>query len=114
MRQTIFSVTLLLSVLCLTGCQAYAQATCIFKPPSLIIDFGTAAKPAGLNQTYLKNYSLDLGPCPNDGYYAFVTSTTNCFGNDWHTFTEDHTQGDRDGEMMVINANPGGGIFFNT
>jgi hypothetical protein len=106
------SLTLLLG-LCAAQ-QAYAQAGCVFKPPSLIIDFGTAAKPARLDQTNLKNYSLDPSTCPNDGYYAFVTSTTHCFGNDWHTFTEDHTQGDRDGEMMVVNANPGGGNFFIT
>jgi len=113
MNQKTFSLTLLLFVLSVTW-RAYGQAACIFKPPAVTIDFGTATKPASLNQTYLENYSLDPGTCPNDGYYAFVTSTSHCFGNDWHTFTEDHTQGDSNGEMMVVNANPGGGIFFIT
>ena len=50
--------------------------------------------------------------CPNDGYYTIANSTSSCFGGTWHTLTEDHTPGDVNGYMMVVNASYTPGDFF--
>ncbi len=49
-------------------------------------------------------YSFVSNDCPGDGYYTVINSTTACFGNSWHTLSQDHTPGDVDGRMMLVNA----------
>ncbi|MFN2439509.1 MAG: gliding motility-associated C-terminal domain-containing protein, partial [Chitinophagaceae bacterium] len=36
----------------------------------------------------------------------------NCFGNTWHTISEDHTPGDNNGYMMLVNASFTAGDFY--
>ena len=52
--------------------------------------------------------------CPGDGFYSYVSSTSECFGGDWITLTEDHTPGDVDGNFMLVNASYEGGQFLTT
>ncbi len=87
---------------------------CIFKELVLKIDFGTGNDIPAINIFPLPNYRLVKNTCPNDGYYSFASSTSDCFNSDWLTFNEDHTPGDQDGRMMLVNASYDGGIFFNT
>lgn len=63
---------------------------------------GTALPPALPASTTTYNYVTT--DCPNDGSYTLISSTSNCFSSSWHTLTEDHTPGDVNGFMMLVNA----------
>jgi hypothetical protein len=87
---------------------------CTFKDPLLHIDFGSAIKPTNTNTGYLPQYFKVSNDCPLDGSYAYVDKTNECFNGDWFTLSEDHTPGDVNGKMMLVNANESGGVFFTT
>ena len=57
------------------------------------------------------NMNYVAGGCPNDGQYTIVSNTGGCFGGTWHTVPQDHT-GDKNGYMMVINANNVPSTFY--
>jgi hypothetical protein len=88
-------------------------AGCIFKTPQVTIDFG-AGNIRDLNSYDLFSYQRVSNSCPSDGYYSFASYTTGCFSDDWHTISEDHTAGDVDGNMLLVNAGRQGSIFLNT
>ncbi len=105
-------VFLLLTLL--SAFQLKAQpANCTFKQPLVAIRFG-AGEVRDLNSTALFNYSRVPGSCPTDGHYTYTSYSSDCFRGDWHTLAEDHTSGDADGNMMLVNASPGSGTFFIT
>jgi hypothetical protein len=87
---------------------------CTFKKPFLIIDFGAGKDVKDINQSPLLKYNRVFDACPPDGNYSFVSHTSNCFNHDWHTFNQDHTSKNKDGNMMLVNANETGGVFLNT
>ena len=86
-------------------------ADCTFKPPQFTIHFGTG-NVRDPNSGALSNYRRVSGSCPPDGYYAFASYTSGCFNDDWHTLVEDHTAGDANGNMLLVNAAPFGGTFL--
>lgn len=92
---------------------AQAQGVdCTSKPPLIRIDFGSG-KVADINDAHPPNYDLVWNTCPEDGYYTFASATSDCFYGDWFTLTDDHTPGGGDGNMMLVNASPQGGMFFH-
>lgn len=89
------------------------QGNCIFKSPQITINFGSGNVPdpsGGL----LSSYSRVSISCPSDGYYSLAPYTSGCFRGDWHTLSEDHTAGDIDGNMLLVNVAPEGGVFLRT
>ncbi len=88
-------------------------ADCTFKPPAVRIDFGTGTIP-DLNTTAVGDYSRVSSSCPTDGHYTYTAATSGCFSGDWLTLTEDHTPGDVDGNMLLVNASYSTGPFFAT
>lgn len=91
---------------------ALAQpAGCRLRPPSVHIDFGKGEVP-DFNPAALTNYNRIYGSCPTDGHYTFTPATYDCFAGDWFTITADHTPGDVQGNMMLVNAAPQGGVFL--
>lgn len=62
----------------------------------------------------LSNYERLTTTCPPDGYYSFVSHTSACFSDDWHTLSEDHTAGDVNGNMLLVNGAPRPGVFLRT
>jgi gliding motility-associated-like protein len=79
--------------------------------PVVNITFGSGPNPgAALNS--LNNYNYSPNDCPNDGAYTIANATSNCFGFTWHSLPEDHTPGDINGYMMVVNASFNPGDFF--
>ena len=92
---------------------AAQQYDCNFKAPVINIDFGNSSNQKDINLLPIENYQkvMDDG-CPADGNFSFVPYTSNCFGGNWHTLTEDHTPNDIGGRMMVVNAAETPGIFF--
>lgn len=85
---------------------------CIFKPPQFTIHFGSG-NVRDPNNAGLSNYWRVAGSCPTDGHYSFVSYTSGCFRDDWHTLSSDHTAGDAEGNMLLVNAAPDGGVFLN-
>ncbi len=78
--------------------------------PVVNITFGAGSNPGPpLGNT---NYIYVPNDCPEDGFYTIANSTSSCFGGTWHTLTEDHTPGDINGYMMVVNASYTPGDFF--
>lgn len=79
--------------------------------PVVNITFGSGANPGPpLGNT--TNYTYIASDCPNDGYYTIANSTSNCFAGTWHSLAQDHTPGDINGYMMVVNASYNPGDFF--
>jgi hypothetical protein len=85
---------------------------CIYKDPVYSLNFGTIAKDGAPLMYNLKNYNKATGSCPNDGFYSFATAIANCFDGKWHSLSEDHTPGDVNGKMMIVNAAEKPGDFF--
>ena len=85
---------------------------CIYKDPVFTLNFGTIEKDGAPTMYNLKNYNKTNGSCPNDGFYSFTTATVNCFTGKWHNLPEDHTPGDVNGKMMIVNASEKPGDFF--
>ncbi|MDQ2752373.1 MAG: hypothetical protein M3R72_05045, partial [Bacteroidota bacterium] len=79
--------------------------------PVVNITFGAGKNP-GPPLGGTTNYTYVAGDCPADGYYTIANSTSNCFGGTWHSLPQDHTPGDVNGYMMVINASFQPGDFF--
>jgi hypothetical protein len=88
-------------------------ANCVFKPPQITIHFGKGYVP-DLNSDDLYSYQRVPSSCPTDGHYSFASYTSACFSDDWHTLQEDHTPGDVDGNMLLVNASPYRGTFLRT
>jgi hypothetical protein len=82
------------------------------KPPAVTIDFGSGFID-DLNTADLYNYRRVAGFCPTDGHYSFASFTMGCFRDDWHTLSLDHTPGDNEGNMLLVNAAPDGGVFLS-
>ena len=77
--------------------------------PVVNVTFGTG----GINSGYTATnaYIYTGSSCPNDGYYTITMSTSNCFGNTWHTVSSDHTG---NGAFMLVNATYTPGDFLVT
>ena len=85
---------------------------CNFKNQIYQLDFGNSSKEKIFNLAALKNYQKTTDICPEDGYYGYLSSVGDCFGSKWHKILEDHTPGDKEGKMMVVNASFAPGPFF--
>ena len=110
MKQTIYA---LLFLFFHTACwQHVAAQNCNLKPPAIKIDFGSRSKSSGVNLSALQNYEQVNGLCPQDGHYSFVSSTTDCFNGHWVIMDHDHTPGDSDGKMLLVNSSYPPGLFF--
>ena len=79
--------------------------------PVVNITFGSGANP-GTALSSSTNYNFLAADCPNDGSYTIANATSNCFGFTWHSVAEDHTPGDVNGYMMIVNASFTPGDFF--
>lgn len=79
--------------------------------PVVNITFGSGSNP-GPPLGRITNYGFVNHDCPADGFYTIENSTNNCFSGTWHTLIEDHTPGDVNGYMMVVNASINPGDFF--
>ncbi len=79
--------------------------------PVVNITFGSGRNP-GPALNGITNYQYTTNGCPDDGYYTIGNGVGNCFGETWYPLSEDHTPGDVDGYMMIINASFEPGDFF--
>lgn len=104
---------LMLSALLVAGLPAQSQlCDGSLGDPVVHIDFGHGGTQGNAIRQVGAAYTFLNGDCPNDGFYTIRSSTTACFGNTWHTVLEDHTPGDVNGHMMVVNASIIPGDFY--
>lgn len=94
-----------------SGAQSY---NCNFKQPLFLIHFGQGENIQDINASLPPEYDRVFTSCPIDGHYSFTSYTSDCFHRDWFTLPEDHTPGDRNGNMMLVNASENGGVFLST
>lgn len=80
--------------------------------PVVNISFGSGSNPGPPLLASSTNYNYVSTLCPADGNYTVVNSSSGCFGNSWHSVTEDHTPGDVNGYMMLVNASVNPGVFY--
>jgi len=79
--------------------------------PVINITSGNGTNPGNPLAAATTTYMFVTTSCPNDGMYTVTNSTSNCFGNSWHTLLQDHTGGGS-GYMMLINASYDPGDFY--
>lgn len=105
------SIFLFLSIFIFSG-SAFAQlCQGSLGDPVVDITFGSGSNP-GPPLGSITNYTYLADICPNDGYYTIANSTHNCFNDTWYSVSEDHTPGDTNGYMMIVNASYQPGDFF--
>jgi gliding motility-associated-like protein len=80
--------------------------------PVVHISFGTGANPGAPLAAATTNYGYISGECPGDGFYNVRNSSIACFGDTWHTISQDHTTGDNNGYFMQVNASFNPGDFY--
>lgn len=91
----------------------YAQiCTGSLGDPVVNVTFGSGANPGPMLPSGTTTYTFTSSICPNDGSYTIVNGTFGCFGNSWLTYNEDHTPGDVNGYMMLVNASVNPGVFY--
>ncbi len=73
------------------------------------LDFSSGINPGPASAT---NYNYTSSTCPTDGSYTITSSSPGCFGGNWHVLDKDHTPGDTNGFMMLVNASNSPGEFF--
>jgi hypothetical protein len=113
MKLTITGFTLFLFCLMCSKLLPAQSINCIYKDPVFTLNFGTITKDGTPLFYNLKNYNKINGACPDDGHYSFATATDDCFDGKWHSLPEDHTSGDVNGKMMIVNASKKPGDFFD-
>jgi gliding motility-associated-like protein len=79
--------------------------------PIVKITFGLGANPGAPLAAATTAYQYVSNDCPIDGSYTVRNNTTNCFGNTWHSLTNDHT-GDSNGYFLLVNAAPQPNAFY--
>ena len=79
--------------------------------PIINTTFGAGANPGSPLLAATTNYQYVSSDCPADGFYTVRNSTSNCFGNTWHTVISDHT-GNPNGYFMLVNASIQPSAFY--
>jgi hypothetical protein len=106
-------VLFLTIALIVAGLPGYSQlCTGSLGDPVVHISFGGGGTQGNPAPSVSSAYSFLSADCPNDGSYTIRNSTSSCFGNTWHSVSEDHTPGDVNGYMMVVNASFTPGDFY--
>mgnify|MGYP000518090826 CR=1 FL=1 len=80
--------------------------------PVVHITFGSGGAQGNAAPAASTSYGFRTSDCPDDGWYTVRSNTNACFGNSWHSVNEDHTPGDNNGHMMIVNASFQPGDFY--
>lgn len=107
------SLPFFIPVLALAISLSAQPPNCSFSKPAISIDFGSG-NGSDITVVPLPNYQRVTGSCPTDGHYSYASGTSHCFSDDWHTLAEDHTPGDADGNMLLVNGAYHPGVFLQT
>jgi gliding motility-associated-like protein len=85
----------------------------VLGPPKVFVDFGRGSSPGAAlpSGTTTYAYSVACGLTPNQ--YTVVTNTNFCRGL-WWQLPEDHTPGDVNGYMLMVDGNQNRSVVFRT
>jgi gliding motility-associated-like protein len=112
MRKVLQKAGLFFFVIILMTHKSFAQlCTGSLGDPVVEITFGAGNNPGPAITAATTSYQYVSGQCPNDGQYTIANSTSGCFGNSWHTISNDHT-GNTKGYFMLVNASFQPGDFY--
>jgi gliding motility-associated-like protein len=105
---------LLLMTACMGACLPVCAQLCTgsLGDPVVHITFGSGGTQGNAVPAASTTYGFRSSDCPDDGWYTIRTSTNSCFGSTWHSVAEDHTPGDNNGYMMIVNASFQPGVFY--
>jgi gliding motility-associated-like protein len=107
------SALLLMTAFLLTALPVFSQlCTGSLGDPVVHIGFGSGGAQGNAIPSASTTYGFRSSDCPDDGWYTIRSGTSACFGNTWHSVSEDHTPGDVNGYMMVVNASFQPGVFY--
>jgi len=81
--------------------------------PTALIDFGSGGG-SGSYPGIVSGYEFAPGSCPIEGQYSIASAAFFCFSNSWHTVPGDHTPGDQNGKMLIVNAGNKGPLLTQT
>ena len=100
--------------ICLCGCLTAIAQVCTgsLGDAQINVNFGSGSNPGLPLQAATTTYNFTSTNCPGDGFYTVVNNSAGCFGNTWHTLSEDHTPNDANGFMMLVNASFNPGDFY--
>lgn len=106
-----WKIVLVVIVFCGFNTTGYAQSCNGVLGEAIINEtFGTSVlDPLEAGQT---TYRFVSDRCPGDGEYMLANSVY-CYGGTWHNVPEDHTPGDVNGVMTVVNASYDAGEFYS-
>jgi hypothetical protein len=110
--QPLKHILYLIAILFLTKASKAQLCTGSLGDPVVNITFGSGSNPGPALPYNITSYTYLSNQCPNDGLYTITNQTANCFSGTWHTLTEDHTPGDVNGYMMLVNASFNPGVFY--
>ena len=82
--------------------------------PVINVTFGAGANPGPALPAGVTTYQYFAADCPQDGLYTIRSRTIACNGSTWHDVTQDHTSGDVNGHMLVVNASMSAGTFYTS
>ncbi len=103
---------LVFALMAISWCASAQVCTGSLGDPVVNVDFGKGGNPGARLPGAVTNYNYVPTDCPQDGNYAILNATYNCHGSTWHDIPEDHTPGDANGYMMVVNASYTPGDFY--
>lgn len=76
------------------------------------VDFGSGSGIGAPLPPSVTNYNYVAQDCPNDGSYTIANNTNNCFSSTWYSYPEDHTPGDINGYMLIVNSSLSPNDFY--
>ncbi len=80
--------------------------------PVVQINFGAGNGIGAALPSATTSYNYVANDCPSDGNYTVINRTNACFNSTWYVYNEDHTPGDVNGYMMLVNSSLQPNDFF--
>ncbi len=76
------------------------------------VDFGSGTGIGPALPASVIAYNYVAQDCPNDGSYTIANNTNSCFSSTWYSYPEDHTPGDINGYMLIVNSSLSPNDFY--
>jgi gliding motility-associated-like protein len=107
----LYKISILFVVFFITLTSQAQLCTGSLGDPVVDIDFGQGPNPGPALPTNVTTGLSYVYPCPNDGQYAIVNSSSGCYQGAWWAINSDHT-GNPNGYFMQINASENPSVFY--
>jgi gliding motility-associated-like protein len=85
----------------------------ILGPAAVAVNFGAGPNPGQPLPTGSITYTYNASCAISHGFYAVTNSTVGC-NSEWLGLTEDHTPGDVNGYMLLVDGDKNSGVVYGT